>query len=126
VRQSRDQSEGREAVEVEAKGWNNGTPRATGAGYGIRISRADRNAHFEHAWRSVTFSLDGQSEVEVSLTPSFWRQCTELRGAEIGRWMIARGLAPWPAGQPPTFELTRVGDARFVLRPTAGTGRQRK
>jgi hypothetical protein len=29
---------------------------------------------------------------------SFWRSCSEFRNTNIGRWLLDRGLAPWPKG----------------------------
>ncbi|KPL03554.1 MAG: hypothetical protein AMJ73_06455 [candidate division Zixibacteria bacterium SM1_73] len=61
-------------------GWDNGLPNnRTGAGYGIRIAREDRDTHFQRGWSSVVIKLEGENEVEVSLSDSFWRGCTELR-----------------------------------------------
>ena len=97
-------------------GWSSGSPNnQTGAGYGIRISRQDRDRHFDPDWANVTVDLDGQEEVAVDLSPSFWRCCIELRSKLIGAWMLRKGLAPWPTGQPPEVELEPQGEARFRL-----------
>jgi hypothetical protein len=50
--------------------------------------------------RETALADHGQAAVTVS--PSFWRHCSELRSAEIGRWLHRNGLAPWPPGRPPT------------------------
>lgn len=99
-------------------GWNNGSPNnESGAGYGIRISRQDRDQYFRREWTSVTIELEDDEvvEIEIPLSESFWRNCTELRGAEIGRWMLRQGFAPWPEGNPPKFELISLGKGRFRL-----------
>ena len=48
--------------------------------------------------QSVTFTLDHGATVTVKLTDSFWRSCSEFRDANIGRWLLDQGLAPWPKG----------------------------
>ena len=40
-------------------GWNNGSPNnRTGAGYGVRIVREDRDMYFQNTWSSVIIELD--------------------------------------------------------------------
>ena len=90
---------------MKVTGWSNG-----GEVYGVRVSTVDRDAHFDRQWKSVTLRLDGR-RVCVGITPSFWRCCTELRSKEIGEYMLANGLAPWPKGKPPIFDLVPVHDA---------------
>jgi len=79
------------------------------------MSHADRDLHFQPSWHSVVVAISGSREVEVSISKSFWRDCSELRSAEIGRWMLQAGLAPWPAYSPPEFVLEPAGVRRFVL-----------
>ena len=67
-------------------GWNNGSPNnTTGSGYGIRLSRRDRDKYFRREWPFVTIELEGGDTTEVNLAPSFWRRCTEVRGVAIGK-----------------------------------------
>ena len=97
-------------------GWNDGSPNnATGGGYGIRMSRRDRDEYFDPEWPWVTIELEELGATEVNLARSFWRGCTELRGAAIGKWMLDRGLAPWPKGRPPRLRLEPAGERRFRL-----------
>jgi hypothetical protein len=97
-------------------GWNDGSPNnTTGSGYGIRISHKDRDRYFTQEWPSVTIELEGESVTEANLTPSFWRRCTELRGREIGRFLLEHRLAPWPKRKPPRLKLEPVGSRRFRL-----------
>lgn len=97
-------------------GWAGGSPNVvSGGGYGIKLSLSDRDEHFRRSWQSVTILLDGGPEVQVAVSPSFWRRCSELRSQEIGRWMLDRGLAPWPEGRPPKLQLTPLGGSRFGL-----------
>jgi len=103
---------------MTATGWHGGpSDKYSAAGYGIRISRSDRDTHFDENWESVTLELEGAGEVRVTVSDSFWSGCTELRLAQIGRWMLDRGLAPWPKGDPPKFDLEPIGEATFRLRP---------
>jgi hypothetical protein len=58
---------------------------------------------------------DGQ-HLEASLTESFWRNCSELRYGQVGRWLQANGLAGRANGQPPCFDLRQIGtSSRFRL-----------
>lgn len=99
------------------KAWNNGSHRASGAGYGLRISRADRDKHFRREWDKVAVQLPGWDEpLMVNITPSFWRNCTELRHKEIGVWLRDNGFAPWPKGQPPEFQMEPVGSRQFRVK----------
>ena len=93
---------------MKARGWSNGSPSATGSGYGIAISKADRDAHFTSGLGSVTLLLEGGPNVIVMLSASFWRNCPEFRNADIGRWLLNQGLAPWPKGRPPRLRIDTV------------------
>ena len=58
---------------MEVKGWNNGSPNnKTGAGYGIRLTRKDRDKFFKKPWKTVTLELADESVVDVNLSNSFW------------------------------------------------------
>jgi len=101
---------------MKVTGWNSGSPNnRTGAGYGIRIMREDRDRYFDKAWPLVTIELDNRDLVGVKLSNSFWGGCTELRNAKIGKWMLDRGLAPWPKGSPPNLKLEPIGNRKFRL-----------
>jgi hypothetical protein len=101
---------------VIVTGWSNGSPKtSTGSGYGIRVGRGDREQYFRRAWSSVVVELDDGSQIEVNLSDAFWCGCAELRKKEIGRWMLDRGLAPWPKGNPPRLRLEPVHEERFRL-----------
>lgn len=100
-----------------AKGWHNGSPSPTGSGYGIAISKTDRDAHFTSGIESVTVLLEGGPAITVPLTDSFWRNCPELRGADIGRWLISMRLAPWPKGRPPRLQVEVVRTGVLRVRP---------
>jgi hypothetical protein len=94
--------------------WNNGQHRLSGAGYGIKVPREDRDVWFQPSWTTVTVILpvhEGGQAVEVNIAKaSFWTEaCRELISIEIGKWLIARGVAPWPAGRPPRLEVVPEG-----------------
>jgi len=95
--------------------WNNGSPRSTGAGYGLRMSADDRDRHFHASWDHIVIDLGEQGATEVQLSESFWSRCTELRSAAVGRWLLRRHLAPWPHGEPPRLDLSPSGGNRFRL-----------
>ena len=103
---------------VQATGWHNGSPSYSGAGYGIRTSKADRDRYFVLGWDKVQLELPSGQRVEVSLTRSFWKTetpCAELRSAAVGRWLIEQGVAPWPKGSPPRLTLAPLGPKLFAV-----------
>lgn len=106
----------REETNMIVSGWSNGKANnRTGGGYGIKIRREDRDNHFSKTWASVTLELDNARVLDIPPSPSFWRNCPELRRKEIGKWMLDQRLAPWPKGEPPKFKLDPMGDRRFRL-----------
>jgi hypothetical protein len=98
--------------------WSNGSPRDSGAGYGLKLAIEDRDTYFTRSWQSVTIVFPDGREAEVNVAKrSFWGSaCRELISAEIGRWLLAERLAPWNAGRPPKVLLSPVGEARFSLK----------
>jgi hypothetical protein len=106
---------------VRASGWHNGSPRRSGDGYGIRISKADRDRYFVPGWDNVELEFPDGQRVQVNLTRSFWKPETpwaELRDAAIGRLLIAQGAAPWPKDSPPGLVLAPLGPKRFSVAPS--------
>ena len=107
-----------------ATAWNNGQWHEGGAGYGLKVSVADRDRFFSNNWRSVTLRLIAESDsvdVEVNCAKdSFWNgTCRELISRDIGRWFIDLGMAPWPKGAPPRFDLSPIGPRVFRVQPQA-------
>jgi len=97
-------------------GWHNGKAHnVTGSGYGIRIRREDRDNYFRKTWTSVAVELENGEVVDLRLSHSFWGRSRALWGKQVGKWMLARGFAPWPRGTPPKFRLEPAGDRRFRL-----------
>jgi len=66
-------------------------------------------------WHLVTIEFEDGEEVEVKLSPSFWRGCPELRTAHIGKWMLKKGLAPWPKRDLPSLFLEPIDVRKFKL-----------
>jgi len=92
-----------------ASGWK-------GATYGIRVGGRNRDRYFDSAWETVELQLVGGSaaqRVVVSVSPSFWRNCPELRSTSIGRWFEGLGLLPWQKGQPPSLQVSRLNPGVF-------------
>jgi hypothetical protein len=98
--------------------WSNGSPRSSGAGYGLRVSSADRDRYFEPGWDRVDVDLGMYGHAVIRLSRSLWATCTELRSAAIGRWLLGHHLAPWPAGAPPVLTLGHLGGNAFRLSET--------
>jgi len=100
---------------MNVTGWNNGQWNITGAGYGVRIAKRDREKHFKRQWASVIVKIQGCEPVRIRLSEAFWKDCIELRSQGIGGWMIARGFSSWPSHKPPHFSLVPTGDNAFEL-----------
>ena len=98
-----------------ATAWHSGGSTHEPGGYGIRFSADDRDRYF-NGFDDVVLELDGAGPVTIQLSPSFWRKCSELRSAEIGRWLIASEVAPWAKGNPPGIVVTPIDRNRFVAR----------
>ena len=101
---------------MKVTGWSNGSPTKSGSGYGIRISQMDRDQNFNRQWKKVEIDLEGTYVIEIKITDSFWRKCTELRSSELGSWLIRKGHAPWQRGKPPKFNLLSIGNGKFRLK----------
>jgi hypothetical protein len=101
---------------VRATAWHGGgSPRLPG-GYGIKFTERDRDKYFHPDWTDVVIDLQGGESARVSLSPSFWRSCSELRSALIGRWLLDIGAAPWTHGSPPSIAVDQVARNRFTAR----------
>jgi hypothetical protein len=106
-----------------AVAWNNGAYHTTGAGYGLKLSAADRDAHIRREWRHVSLVLPGrQKPLHVNIDKSsFWNDtCRELISRDIGAWLIAQGLGRWSNGEPPRIGLRVRGDGAFDVLPFRG------
>src|SRR3990172_2065351 len=91
--------------------WNNSEHHQTGAGYGLQVNAEDRARNFKKEWEKVLIRFPDRSDwIEANIAKkSFWaNRCGELINKEIGKWFLKRGLAPWPKGHPPKFELEQM------------------
>ncbi len=100
---------------MRATAWSNGSPTHSGAGYALKVSEVDRDRYFSHSWTEVTVDLPDGTSAPIRLSESFWRHCSELRSAAVGRWLMNARLAPWPRGEPPGLTLMPVAGNRFQL-----------
>ena len=96
-----------------ATAWNKSEWHASGAGYGLKLSMADRDRFFRRDWRTVTLRLvAGSDPVDVKVNcakDSFWSpKCRELISRDLGPRFFDVGLTPWPKGRPPRFHLSPV------------------
>jgi len=104
---------------MEVTAWNNGNHHKTGAGYGFKLKKEDRDKFFSEEWKNIYLSIPGRKdEIEINIAKaSFWNQsCRELISKEIGKWLISNSLAPWPTGQPPKFVLECQVSNHFKLK----------
>ena len=106
----------------EATAWNNGGWHDTGAGYGLKISAADRDRHFGRDWETVTLRLVGERTSRVAeanvAKKTFWNaQCRELIKLEIGQWFIENGFHRWSRDAPPRFRMIPVAVREFEVWP---------
>src|SRR5688500_7342304 len=100
---------------MHATGWHNGGPDYEAAGYGLKFTAADRDREFNRDCAEIVLEL-GDQAATVALSPSFWRSCPELRSADIGRWLLDIGAAPWRRSSPPGFVVNHVDGNRFTVR----------
>ena len=63
----------------------------------------------------VQIELPSGVTATVSISKSFWKNCSELRSQDVGLWMIGAGLAPWKPGAPPVLKLEPVDGPVFRL-----------
>ena len=92
---------------MRATGWKGGT-------YGVRVGQQNAAKFFRKNWSGIIVEIGGRPHY-YALRSTFWTTCPEFRGAEIGDWLEANGLAPWRSGEPPDLELTPLGENRFKL-----------
>ena len=101
---------------MRATGWHGGGSPTDPAGYGIKFSDVDRDRYFNPDWDHVVLELEGAEPATVRLSPSFWRRCSELRSANIGRWLLDQSAAPWAKGAPPRVAVDHLSENRFAAR----------
>jgi hypothetical protein len=101
---------------MHATASHNGGPLDDPAGYGLKFVARDRDKYFDDSWTEIVLALDGGGDVVIPLGASFWRSSTELRSADIGKWLLHNEVAPWPKGGPPGVIVTPDVDNRFTAR----------
>lgn len=98
--------------------WNNGLRKESGAGYGVKLTAADRDRFLSKEWSYIHLFLPNRADavvVNVSKA-SFWsKHCRELILKDIGLWFQSIDCAHWPKGKPPKFVLTHLGLNQFSL-----------
>ncbi|MCX5886413.1 MAG: hypothetical protein NT096_10975 [Proteobacteria bacterium] len=105
--------------------WNNGRHNESGSGYGIKISVADRDQHFQKNWKTILLRIDDQKkEIKINTNKkSFWgNTCRELIHKQIGLWFRQTKMAPWPKGTPPSLKLIHVSNNHFMLKTIVQQG----
>ncbi|MBP1908296.1 PH domain-containing protein [Methanolobus bombayensis] len=99
--------------------WNNGQHHKSGAGYGLKISLADRNQNFKKEWEHIVLEMpDYPKLIKVNIKKdSFWNgTCRELISKDIGLWMISKGDAPWSDGKPPKYRMEHSSENNFSIK----------
>lgn len=101
---------------MQVTGWKNqgGAPTEP-SGYGLSVTKTDRR-HFDRSWSDVIIELENDGVAIARLNETFWSTCPELRSADIGRWLLELGVAPWGTRAPPRIALTQVEGNRFAAR----------
>jgi hypothetical protein len=97
---------------MQASVWHDGHST-----YGIRVGVANRDRHFDPAWKQIEVELDGYVH-SFALTPGFWHKCPEFRERGqplLRRWLQRHKSLTWPFGKPPRVTLIPLGNARFRL-----------
>ncbi|MCY4033143.1 MAG: hypothetical protein OXF19_03845 [Hyphomicrobiales bacterium] len=94
------------------------------AGYGIRVSCADRDKYFSKEWKCIQIKVADGSEITCKLAASFWNTCREIRSNALQGWFIELGHTrktqggwerTWEKGKPPKFHLRQISGNRFTL-----------
>lgn len=103
-----------------ASAWNNGDRKASGSGYGLRLSSADINVHFSKSFQTISLLIPSDNDMLVALVnigkKTFWDgTCGELIQIEIGKWLIRSGFAMWPKGHPPKVSIVCISEAEFRI-----------
>jgi hypothetical protein len=98
--------------------WKNGK-HSRNTGYGFRLAAKDRDQYFDPNWQKIAIDLpqgDGFITVHVRVdNQAFWRNCCELRSAEIRQWLYRQRYAPWLDRRPPKFEVHPIDKRHFRL-----------
>lgn len=96
------------------KTWSNRNVLKSGTGYGIRIGRANALKFFNQEWTEAILEVEDK-QVIISLNPTFWTTCSELRSKYIGQFLIKKGLDTWDKGSPNRLILLPLEENYFKL-----------
>lgn len=97
--------------------WNNGAYHPSGAGYGMKISKIDRDNFFKKEWGKVILKL-GNDEITTCANinkASFWSNCRELISKDIGVWLIKEGRGTWEKSKPHKIEIVNITENIFKV-----------
>ena len=86
-----------------------------GEWYGFRISKTERDSCFSRELQTVILELphgNGTVRIQVNVSPSFWKNCPELRSSKIRNWFNECGYSA-----PTTIKVPRF-QAEFVNQNT--------
>lgn len=97
--------------------WNNGKYYQTGAGYGIKINKMDRDKYIKREWTDLKILLEGEDDfIEVNINKkSFWGGCREIIHKEIGRWLIKNNKGTWERYSPPKVQFILLEENKFKV-----------
>jgi len=85
---------------------------------GIKISKHNRDLHFDRDIPDIVVILDNGERVDYQLTDSFWRTCIEIWNMRIGKWIIETyDIKPpgWNKDHPPHPLLERISEREYCL-----------
>ena len=101
---------------ISATAWNNGQHHRSG--YGLSVSASDRDRYLRREWGLISLQIGNAEPFSVNIDKqSFWDgSCIHLIHAEIGSWLLASRVAPWPERQPPKFSLAPLSERAFQIR----------
>ena len=104
--------------------WNNGAHHSSGAGYGVKLTPKAGTPISDASGDGLKSTSPAvQSDESKRQENSFWgRQCRELISHEIGKWLLATGMAPWPRGLPPKFRFVARSERAFGFRTISNNG----
>ena len=92
--------------------WNNGS-----SGFGLRMSKKDRDLHISKEWNTVILHLEGSSiPVAANIKKdSFWNRCPEFINKEIKEWLINMNIIAWEKGNPPKLIMSHIHSNQFKV-----------
>jgi len=94
--------------------WKNGQSSKEASMYGIYVP-SKYLSNFRRSWRIIELSIEGGDFFKIEITPSFWKNCHELRHENIGKWFKANNYEKWEKNNPPRFNLTKIDHIKFRL-----------